>query len=55
MSKFFLIIGLMIISGFVGSIEKETNIRERCIAFYSDMPHNKVSQHCIDLLKFEKK
>lgn len=51
-----LIIGIMLFGfGVVVGIHEERNEKKRnCISYYSDMPHNKVIDHCQKILKFEK-
>jgi hypothetical protein len=47
-----------IIIGFTGFLfgitEQADTFQRRCEAKYADMPHNKVTDHCKTLLKFEK-
>lgn len=45
------------LAGFVGLIAVDTvekRYQTKCIEKYSDMPHNKVTEYCTTLLKFEK-
>lgn len=30
------------------------HFQQKCVAKYSDMPHNKVQQHCKEILEFKK-
>lgn len=51
----FIVIVLIAFFSFVGGlISEERTIQDKCVAYYADMPHNKVQQHCKDLLEFKK-
>ena len=38
----------------VGWADTEENYKNKCVAKYADMPHNKVEDYCKTILKFEK-
>jgi hypothetical protein len=52
--SFLVMIIIMLIGYFAGLVESETRYQKRCEEKYSDMPHNKVTGHCKQILKFEK-
>lgn len=54
MLEFIMVVGLCVMSFLSGLAAYESNIQEKCIAKYSDMPHNKVTEYCENVLKFEK-
>ena len=37
-----------------GVFDGKNVIHQKCVAKYSDMPHNKVKSHCKELLEFKK-
>ena len=54
MPEFLAGITLVVIVFFLGNAQEHYTIQEKCIEYYSEMPHNKVAAHCANLLKFEK-
>lgn len=46
---------IMFVFGFfIGQSDANTYTHNKCVVKYSDMPHNKVEEHCNTILKFEK-
>lgn len=41
------------LSFLVGAGESAESFQQRCVVKYADMPHNKVSDYCKTLLKFD--
>jgi hypothetical protein len=39
---------------FIGQSDANTYTHNKCVVKYSDMPYNKVEEHCKTILKFEK-
>jgi hypothetical protein len=54
MTELLLFIIAVCLGVFIGTVDKEDTYQRACIAKYSDMPHNQVSEHCNKILKFEK-
>lgn len=51
----FTIVGVVFALGILlGASDNQKTQLRKCVEYYSDMPHNKVSDHCETLLKFEK-
>lgn len=51
----FLFVSMIGLLAFLGGYESAVDAHQSaCIAKYSDMPHNKVTEYCTTLLKFEK-
>lgn len=38
----------------MGVYDGKNTIHQKCVAKYSDMPHNKVQAHCKEILEFKK-
>jgi hypothetical protein len=55
MGEVILAIFISLLIGFsYGYADSRSDIQEKCVNYYSDMPHNKVEDHCKNLLKFKK-
>lgn len=39
---------------FIGQADQAAFLQQQCVAYYGDMPANKVNAFCTTLLKFEK-
>ena len=44
----------VIFAALFGYMSASEHVHDRCVAMYADMPHNKVGEHCVTLLKFQK-
>lgn len=54
MTEFTIVCVVLALGIFLGVGGNQKTQLRKCVEYYSDMPHNKVTDHCKTLLKFEK-
>ncbi len=50
---FVLLVMSVTASYLMGKEDATESMQEKCVAKYTEMPYNKVQEHCVELLKFK--